>query len=297
MAARSSWKGFIKLGLLTVPVKAYSAGVTGAEIKLNQLHADCHARIQYKKSCPTHGEVQQSSIVSAYEYGKGQYVVIDTSELDKLRTEDDKSVQIDTFVDAAQVDPLYLEGKVSYLVPDGPVGVKPYSVLHAAMAKSHKAAIARVVLHNKEQLVLLRATDHLLVMHSLKYDFEVSKPSAFKDEVPEIPVAPEELQLAQMLIDATSQPAFDLSSYKDLYTERLTKLIEAKVAGKDVVAAPPTVEHGQVIDLMAALKQSVAQLKKPAAPAAPEPVVEKPPQKMAASKPSKTAAPRKKKSQ
>ncbi len=124
-------KGFLKLSLVSVPVKAYTATTnSGGEIHLNQLHAECHSRIQYKKSCPIHGEVPQKDIVSGYEHAKDQYVVIDTDELEKLRTEDDKAITIDTFIEPDALDPVYLSGTTYYLLPDGPIGQKPYAVLH-----------------------------------------------------------------------------------------------------------------------------------------------------------------------
>ena len=122
MAARSSWKGFLRLSLVSVPVKAYTAAASGGgEIHLNQLHAECHSRIQYKKTCPLHGEVKAEEIVSGYEYSKGQYVIVDTDELSKLRTEDDKAIKVNAFIAPDDLDPIYQTGKTYYLVPDGPV--------------------------------------------------------------------------------------------------------------------------------------------------------------------------------
>jgi DNA end-binding protein Ku len=283
MAARSAWKGYVKLGLVSVPVKAYTASASSAgEIRLNQLHSGCNARIQYKKTCPIHGEVKADEIVSGYEYAKDQYVVIDTDELDKLRTEDDKAVKIDTFVAADKLDPIYYSGKAYYLVPDGPVAFNSFAVMREAMAQEKKYAIARVVMHGKEQLVMLRSMENLIAMMVLDYDFQVTKPATFAEEAPKVTIAPEELQLAKTLIEAAAAKKFDLAAYKDVYTERLTQLIEAKVAGKEVVA-PPAEEHAQVINLMDALKQSVAQLKQEETPAA------KPPRKMAPSTGAKAA--------
>src|ERR1022692_3197516 len=131
MAARSSWKGFLKLSLVSVPVKAYTATASeGGGVKLNQLHAGCNSRIKYQKSCPIHGEVSGDQIVSGYEYSKDQYVVIDTAELDKLRTEDSKAITIQEFIHSDALDAMYFSGTTYYLVPDGPVGQRPYAVLH-----------------------------------------------------------------------------------------------------------------------------------------------------------------------
>jgi len=287
MAARSSWKGFLKLSLVSVPVKAYTATASGGgEVRLNQLHAECHSRINYKKSCPVHGEVSGEQIVSGYEYSKGQYVVIDTDELDKLRTEDDKAINIDTFVAPDELDPVFSSGKTYYLVPDGPVAQKPYAVLQRAMVELGRYAVARVVMHGKEQVVWLRPMDNLLSMTILNYDHEVTKPAAFDEELIKPAIEADELKLAKTLIEASTSKKLDFARYKDLYTQKLTQLIEAKVAGKEIVAAPVH-EQAHIINLMDALRQSVAQVQK-SAPAA---AAAKPPKKMAASrKPEASAA-------
>ena len=134
MAARSTWKGYLKINLVSVPVKAYTANASGGgEVRLNQLHKECNSRINYKKTCPIHGEISNDQIVSGFEYSKGQYVIVDPEELDKLRTEDEKSINIQTFIAEDAVDPIYYSGKTYYLVPDGPVGQKAYSVVQQAM--------------------------------------------------------------------------------------------------------------------------------------------------------------------
>ena len=290
MAARSSWKGFLKLSLVSIPVKAYTATASGGgEIRLNQLHAPCNSRIQSKKTCPLHGEVKSDEIVSGFEYGKGQYVIVDTNELDKLRTEDDKAVKIDAFISPDDLDPMYASGKSYYLVPDGPVGLRPYTVIHRAMSEERHYAIAQVVLHGREQLMLLRPIEQLLVMTGLSYDDEITRPSAFEEEVPKTEVTNDELKLARKLIAVTTPKKFDFNTYKDAYTAKLTALIEAKVAGKEIVAAPPTTEAPHIINLMDALQASVAKATKEA----PEPT--RPPKKMAASQGKEPRA-RKKKS-
>lgn len=279
MAARSSWKGFLKLSLVSLPVKAYTATASGGgEIHLNQLHAECHSRINYKKTCPIHGEVANDQIVSGFEHAKGQFVIIDTAELDKLRSEDDKAINIDTFVSEDTLDPIYSTGKTYYLIPDGPVGQKPYAVLREGMVELRRHAIARVVMHGKEQVVLVRPVDDLLGMTLLSYEHQITKPSTFESEITKPAIDPEELKLAKTLIEASTAKKLDFSKYKDVYTEKLTQLIEAKVAGQEIVA-PPVSEHPQIINLMDALRESVAQAQK-AEPAA---AAEKPPKKMAAS--------------
>lgn len=291
MAARASWKGFIRLSLVSVPVKAFTATASGGgDIHLNQIHAECHNRIRYQKTCPIHGEVSADQIVSGYEFAKGQFVVIDPEELDKLRSESDKAVNIDTFIPPDAIDPIYYSGKTYYLVPDGPIGQKPYGLLHKGMQDQKIFAVARVVLHGREQVVVLRSLDKLIAMSILEYEQKINQPGNYEDEVPTTETSPEELNLVKTLINASTVKKFDFSKYKDNYTENLQKLIEAKVQGKEIVAAPAA-EEKQVINLMEALRQSVAQ-----AQGTPGEAAEKPGKKMAKSQPKAAPQARKKKS-
>jgi DNA end-binding protein Ku len=276
MARYSSWKGYLKISLVSVPVKAYTASSSGAKVSLNQLHAGCNSRINYKKTCPIHGEVPAAEIVSGYEYTKGQYVVIDTDELEKLRTEKDRSLDITKFVPSDTVDSLYHSGKNYYLLPDGPVGQKPYQLIHDVMKKQNVDAVARIVISKKEELVVVRAIDRLLVMTVLNYAAEVKEPQSFFDELVESSGTKDEVQLTTQLIDALTTSEFDLNEYKDVYTEKLTQLIETKVQGKELVAVAGG-DEPQVINLMDAITQSMKQIKVPGA-------AEKPPRKVAASK-------------
>jgi DNA end-binding protein Ku len=263
MAARSSWKGYLKLSLVSVPVKAYTATSSASSpISLNQLHEKCNSRIKYQKVCPIHGEVTQDEIVSGYEYSKGQYVVIDPAEIDKLRTESDKSVNVTAFVRDDAIDPIYHSGRTYYLVPDGPVGQKAYNLIAHAMTEEGLHAVAQVVLSNKEQVVLVRPIDGVLAMSVLEYKSQVKEPSSVEDEIIETEMSKPELDLTKQLIDGMLDEDFDLGQFHDVYTEKLTQLIEAKVAGKELVSPPASQEPG-VINLMDALKQSVQQVKPP----------------------------------
>lgn len=281
MAARSSWKGFIRLSLVSVPVKAYTAHTSGSgEISLNQIHAECNSRIRYQKTCPIHGEVSPDDIVSGYEISKGQYVVIDPAELEKLRPESDKAVHIDAFISGDRVDPMYFSGKNYYLAPDGPIAFKPYALLVAGMKARNVHAVAKVVMHNRDQVVLLRPRDRLLTMSVLNFENQLVKPANFDSEVPAQELAPEELNLVETLIKASTPKDVDFSQYRDHYMDKLTQLIEAKVQGKEVVT-PPAEEQTQVINLMDALRKSVSQLQPEAAAAVAG--EEKPPKKAARS--------------
>lgn len=257
MAARASWKGFLNLSLVSVPVKAYSASNSGSQVRMNQLHAECNSRIKQKLTCPVCGDIERSEIVKGYEYAKDQYVVIDLDELDKLRAEDDgKAIKIDKFVRPETIDPIQFSESSYYLLPDGAAGQKPYELLHRSMSEKNLYCIANVVLHNKEQLVSVRPMDNLLCMTTLRYATQVKATSAFDDERIETVVSDAEYDLAATLIDETTAIEFDLAAYKDEYTEKLTQLIEAKVNGQEVVEAP-SLEAPNVINLMDALKASV----------------------------------------
>jgi DNA end-binding protein Ku len=258
MAPRTSWKGFVKLSLVSVPVKAYTANDSGSQIRLNQLHCECNTRIAYKKVCPVHGEVGNDQITRGYEHAKGQYVVIEDEELDKLRTKSDRSVNIEGFVAPDALDPVYHAGRTYYLLPDGPVGQKPYRLLVRGMQENQVHALAQVVISQREQLVLLRPLDDMLAMTILSHKAKVKASDLFQDEIEDSECTPEELQLASMLIDASRLKDFDYGSYTDRYVEKLTELIQLKVQGQDLVQAED-VEEPKIINLMEALKQSVAE--------------------------------------
>jgi DNA end-binding protein Ku len=261
MAARFSWKSFLRLSLVTVPVKGYNAVQTGGgEIHLNQLHEPCHSRIRYKKVCPIHGEVANNEIVSGYEFAKDQYVIVDKSDLEKLRPEAEKAINLDTFVAADAIDPMYLDGRVYYLVPDGPVGRKPYAVLYQAMLETERYAVGQGTFGGKQELVLIRPSDGLLTLSMLHYAAEMRTPADFDEDLELPAVAKQELKLAQTLIDASTAKKFDLGKYENNYTESLKALIDAKVEGKELVA-PPQAEEPAVINIMDALRESVARAK------------------------------------
>jgi DNA end-binding protein Ku len=274
MPPRYSWKGFIRLSLVTIPVRSYNAVETSQEIHLHQLHKPpCYSRIRYKKACPIHGEVSKDDIVSGYEYAKDQYVVVEPDEMDKLYRESDKAITIDGFIPPDAIDPTYFTGRTNYLVPDGSPGQKPYQLLQKAMSDEDLTAMCRVVLHGREEVLLLRPVDRLLVMTMLNYGEEVRKPGDFEEELTATQAEEDEVALTKTLIDARRLGSFDYSRYKDTHHEKLAGLIEAKVQGKEIVAPPPS-EEPRVIDLMDALKKSLAEVRgeggREAAPAAAE---------------------------
>lgn len=257
MPARATWTGFLNLSLVSVPVRAYSASNSAATIRLNQLHAQCNSRINLKTVCPSCGEVPRTDLVKGYEYSKDQYVVIDLDELEKLRTHDEsKAIQIDKFIASDQIDPLFYSDTTYYLLPDGAPGQKPYRLLMKAMENKGLYCVAHVVLHNKEQLVLVRPYDGLLSMTVLKYSEQIKPATTFHEELNDAELSKEEFRLAETLVDETIEKEFQLSAYQNKYHDRLKELIDAKIEGKEIVAAPQT-ETPTVINLMDALQASV----------------------------------------
>jgi DNA end-binding protein Ku len=257
MASRAVWKGFISFSLVSIPVRAYTAAVTGGgEIRLNQLHNKCHSRIRYEKTCPVHGKVPNDEIVSGYQFAEDKYVVIEPEELDKIRTPREKSINIDAFAEPGQIDPVFFAGRSYYLAPDSPAANKSYTLLVKLLQESGQMAIAKVAMHGKENLVALRPREGVLAMQVLHFADDLKGMAEFEAEVPKVDVNAGEMKLARQLLDTLATDKLDLSQYKDHSEEQLQKLIEMKVAGQQVVS-PPEEEAPKVINLMEALQQSI----------------------------------------
>jgi DNA end-binding protein Ku len=259
--AHASWKGSLRLSLVSVPVQAFNAAssVTG-DVAYHQLHETCHSRIKYQKTCPIHGEVPNSEIVKGYEYAKGQYVIVDEDEIDALRGHSEQAVNIDKFVKPGSIDPAYFEGTTYYLVPDGDSALKPYAVLLEALKAKSLWGLAIATFSRREHLVVLRGAENALCMEILHYTSELRAPSDVLGDVELPAVGREEARLAAMLIDASTSKSVDLSRYTDDYNDQLRALLDAKIEGREIVA-PPEEEHAPSINLMDALKKSLARTK------------------------------------
>jgi DNA end-binding protein Ku len=263
---RPSWSGSIRLSLVSVPVKGFTAlEAEKAKISLNQLHEECHNRIKYKKTCPVHGEVPNDEIVLGYQYETDKYAVIDPDEINKLRSQADRAVNIDRFVSPDQIDPVYYSGQTYYLLPDGKQAPKPYAVLQAAMKKENVVGIGQVVISNREQLVVVRPVGRLLTISVLHYDAAIRPAAAFDDDLAEADVSAQEVKLAKMLIDTTraNDPALD--EYHNLYNDRLEELVQAKIAGEEIAISSSEESGPPVINIMDALKASLER-RKPRSP-------------------------------
>ncbi|HML37931.1 MAG TPA: Ku protein [Bacillota bacterium] len=251
-------KGAISFGLVYIPIALYTA-TQDNDVHFNQLHKEDNSRIRYKKICAHCGkEVSGEDIIKGFEYDKDKYVVITDSDLEKIKTEKDKTIQILHFADLETINPIYYEK--SYHTAPETGGEKAFELLRTAMKEESKVAIAKTVMGNKETLLALIPADDSILINTL----------FFEDDIKEIPksfVRPQlnegELTMAKTLIESMVQP-FDPSLYKDEYQERLRDLIEQKISGKEIVA-PKEESPSNVIDLMDALKKSIEMGKNKAA--------------------------------
>jgi DNA end-binding protein Ku len=248
-------------------VQAVNAEIKeNAEVHFHLLHEPDHQRIHYAKVCPKHGEVPNDEIVEGYEYAKDKYVEFEKEELDVLRTEEEKALTIDAFVSSEEIDPIYFDGRMYYLLPSGPNSSEPYALLEAAMEKKNRWGIGQVVFSGREQLAIVRPLDGVLTMAMLSYDAEIRKPSEIKIEFSRPKTAPSKLRLAEDLVAKWQDGKFDFTAYKDRYRQKVKEAIAAKKKGVEL-SAPVEEEEPEVINLMDALQRSLdAKGKRPSRP-------------------------------
>ena len=265
MAIRPTWKGFLKVSLVNIPVKVFPATESAATISFNQLHAECQTRIQQKRRCPScEREVTNAELAKGYEFEKGRYVVLDEEDLQKVRVESSRVINLVQFADASDIDPIYVD-RAYYLAPDGPMAADAFAVMREGMVG--KAGIWKVALYGREYLVAIKPQKKGLVMYTLHHDAEIRSIDQI-EELNSVPtkVKPEEMKLAKQVI-ATFDADLNLKDYKDEYNEGLRKIIDAKIAGEEFVA-PDVQEPARVVDLMEALRRSLDSVsqdkKKPA---------------------------------
>ncbi|MEX0782915.1 MAG: Ku protein [Dehalococcoidia bacterium] len=262
---RPTWTGSVSFGLVTVPVKMYTAA-RSKDIRFNMLHKEDGGRVRQKRVCEEDGaELAQEDIVKGYEVDKGVYVMIEPEELEALEPTVSTGIEIKQFVDLEEIDPVYFENSY-YLAPDKGAA-KPYRLLLEAMRDSNKIAIATVVMRQKQYLTALRPAGNAISMATLYYPDEVVSQDEL-DGLPEdgLKFDEREVALARQLID-TYASDFDPEAYKDEYREAVLNLIEQKAAGETVVMPERAEAPAKVVDLMAALEASIAAAKGSKAPA------------------------------
>jgi DNA end-binding protein Ku len=266
MAARAISSGTISFGLVSIPIKVFTA-TSSKDVHFSMLHTKDKSRLKQQYVCATCGEVvPRTDTVKGYEYSRDQYVVVSDEELAGLSRKTDQTIEIEEFVPIAKVDPVYFE-KSQLLGPDKG-GQKAYQLLHQAMTQTQRVAVGRYATRGRLQLVLLRPMGEGLAMHGLYYadevrsfaDIEIDKEIHLKDA---------ELALATQLIEQLSHETFNPAKYEDDYRRAILEAVDRKVAGEEIVAAAPAEQREQIIDLVAALKKSLAE-KASAAPRAVE---------------------------
>jgi DNA end-binding protein Ku len=254
MAARPTWKGYLKISLVNIPVKVFPATDAAATLSFNQLHAECRTRIQQKRWCPhCEREVPNTDIVKGYEFDKGRYVVVDEEDIEKVRVESTRVINLEKFTDDTAIDPIYLE-RSYYLAPDGAVAREAFAVIREGM--KGKAGIGKVALYGREYLVKVQPRERGLVMYTLRHANEIRSMDAI-EELADMPakIKPDEIKLARQVI-GTFEGDVDFESYRDDYQVGLREIIDAKIEGREIVAqeieAPP-----KVVNLMDALRRSL----------------------------------------
>jgi DNA end-binding protein Ku len=258
--ARALWSGSISFGLVNIPVKLVSA-VSDRDLHFHMLHAKDGARIRFKRVCPKDDEeVAPDDIVKGYELSRGQYVTFTADELEQASPEAARTIDISGFVEQADIDPAYYE-RPYYLVPDKGAD-KAYALLLAALKRTRKVGIARVVMRDKEYLVAIRPRDEVIMMETMHFADEVVPPSSVAGEVHADPksVDKRQLALAEQLIESLSGP-FEPEQFENRHRERLLAMVEQKAAGKEVVAEPQVRLAPKTVDIMAALEDSLKRAK------------------------------------
>jgi DNA end-binding protein Ku len=256
MAPRASWTGYLRLSLVTIPVRLYNAISSTSKVSLNQLHKDCNQRLRQQMVCPEHGRVDKENIARGYEFEKDRYVVVEEADLDRIKLETTKTIDIMQFVDAKELDPLYFDTPY-YVAPDGPVAEEGFRILREAMRQANKVAIGQVVISNKEHIVAIKPQDKGLVLNTLHYAEEVRNSASYFEEIKTADVEKAQLALAEQLVNSLAG-SFDPTNFKDRYQESLLEVIKSKITGSEPAVAQKA-DMGKVINLMDALKQSLAQ--------------------------------------
>ena len=254
----SVWSGYLTFGLISMPVRLFS-GARGNRVSFHMLHRPDHVRIKQQLFCPQDERVvERNEIVKGYEYEKGEYVVIEPDEIKKIEPKTSKAMEILEFVKGEEVDPIYFESSY-YLMPEE-AGRRPYALLVKALEESDYLAIAKLTMHNREYTVMLRPSHGGLLLHTMYYEDEVRRLENF-GETSNIDLKDAEIKIAHQLIEALAAK-FDPKKYHDTFEENVKKLIKAKLEGKEVTPVEKPKKMAPVVDLMAALKESLAQMEK-----------------------------------
>ena len=284
MAGRASWKGYLKLSLVSCPVKLFPAtSATAGKISFNLLHKDTLNRVQQKYHDPELGEIDRADLVKGYQFEKDKYVVVTAEELDEIEIESSKTIDIDGFVDATAIDPIYMDSTY-YLAPDGPIAEETFAVILDAMKHEHKVAIARIVLSGRERLVTVQPIEDGFRLTTLRSAKEVREPSYALEKL-NAKYSPDMLKMAEQIIES-KETTFAPEVFEDRYEEALLTLVKSKISGgQPIITKAP--ERGNVVNLMDALRRSIEEERRPPAASLAKPAAGKGAAR--ASKPTTTA--------
>ena len=262
MAGRAYWKGYLKLSLVSCPVKLYSAtSASAGKIAFNMLHKDTLNRVQQKYHDPELGEIDRADLVKGYQFEKDRYVVVTNEELEAVEIESSKTIDIDGFVDASDVDPIYMDSTY-YLAPDGPIAEETFSGILEAMKRVNKVAVARIVLSGRERLVTIQPITDGFRLHTLRSAKEVREPSSALEKL-NAKITDDMLAMAAQII-AQKETTFAPEAFEDRYEAALMDLVKAKISGgQPIVTKAP--ERGNVVNLMDALRRSIEEERRPPA--------------------------------
>ncbi|MBD7941427.1 non-homologous end joining protein Ku [Brevundimonas guildfordensis] len=279
MAARPTWQGHLKLSLVTCPVALYTATTSASDVRFHLINPDTHNRIRMVPTDPDAGPVERSHLVRGYEVSKDEYVLFDDADFDQVRLESTKTISIDKFVDESEIDRLYWDDPF-FVVPEKGAGVEAFAVIRDAMQKQGKVALGQLVLRGKERQLALEVRGKGLLAYTLRAHDEVRDADDYFDDIPKVKADADMVEIAARII-AQKEADFDPTVFKDRYDDALREMIKAKTKGGKGLVDVAEPDDTNVIDLMAALKNS---LKGSAGGA----------RKPAAKKPASKSAPRKK---
>jgi DNA end-binding protein Ku len=257
MAARAYWTGNIRLSLVSIPIQVVPATKAGAKISFHQVHKPSGERIRYQKVAPGVGPVDTDEIVKGYELEKGKYVLLEDKEIDKLKLEAKRTIDLVQFVGNHEIDPVYFE-RPFFVLPDDGEDAEAFVVLRDALKKTQKIGLGQIVIRGKGSIVALKPCGKGMMLETLRYADEIKKAGSAFSEIPDVKPEADMIELAEELIEKKTKK-FDASAFKDSYTEALRELIDAKAKHRQVRQIEEAPKGAQVIDLMEALRKSVGK--------------------------------------
>jgi len=256
MPPRAMWKGQLRLSLVSFGVRMYAATESSGRVTMNQLHAGCHQRLKNQLTCPVHGPVGRDEIVKGYEYEKDTYVIVEPDDLEAIKLESTKVIDLEQFVGEDEIDPMMIDSPY-FLGPDGPVAEEPFRVIREALRETGTVGLGKVVMHSRERVVAVQPEGRGFLLTTLRYASELRKPEQFFSDVKNGEVDKEQIKLARTIIESRQKP-FEPEAFADQYREAFFEMIKQKVEGQEPVVVEDE-ETPASYNFMDALKRSVAQ--------------------------------------